>query len=96
MIIWRDAHGVQHTETHRTLAEAREAKRGHEADVARGEFCGASAGDPAGYAREWIERYQGTGRRGFRGRPGTSTAACSRYALKYFSPRCGLGRSRRG
>jgi hypothetical protein len=37
VIVYR-AHGRQHTETHRTLAEAREAKRTSESAVASGEY----------------------------------------------------------
>jgi integrase len=92
MVIWRDAHGVQHTETYRTLAEAREAKRGHEADVARGEFAALARVTLHDYAREWIERYQGTGRRGFREETRHEyRGMLEKYALKYFSPRVRLG-----
>lgn len=83
---WR-AHGRQHTETHRTMEEAREAKRGHEADVARGEFVAASRLTLHTYAREWVERYQGTGRRGFRDQTRDEyRALLERFALRYFPP----------
>jgi len=87
---WR-AHGRQHTETHRTLAEAREAKRTNEADVARGEFTAASRVTLHEYAREWVDRYQGTGRRGFREETrGEYRWALERWALRYFSPQTRL------
>jgi integrase len=86
VITWR-AHGRQHTETHRTLAEAREAKRSHEADVARGEFSAMARVTLHEYAREWIERYQGTGRRGFREETRDGYRwNLERFALRYFPP----------
>lgn len=92
VITWRDAHGGQHNETHRTLAEAREAKRGHEADVARGEFAAIARVTVHDYAREWIERYGGTGRRGFREETRHEyRGLLEKYALEYFSPRVRLG-----
>jgi integrase len=86
VITWR-AHGRQHTETHRTLGEAREAKRAHEADVARGEFSAMARVTLHEYAREWIERYQGTGRRGFREETRDGYRwNLERFALRYFPP----------
>ena len=83
---WR-AQGRQHTETHRTMAEAREAKRAHEADVSRGEFSPAAQLTLREYAREWVERYQGTGRRGFREETRYEYRQhLERYALRYFPP----------
>jgi integrase len=83
---WR-AHGRQHTETHRTLAEAREAKRTHEADVARGEFSAANRVTLRAYALEWIDRYQGTGRRGFREETRDEyRRQLDRYVLRHFPP----------
>jgi len=83
---WR-AHGRQHTETHRTLSEAREAKRANEADVARGEFSALARVTLHEYAREWIERYQGTGRRGFREETREGYRwNLERFALSYFPP----------
>jgi integrase len=90
VIEWR-AHGRKHTETHRTLAEAREAKRGHEADVARGEFAAAARETLHDYARSWVERYQGNGRRGFREETRHEyRGLLERYALTYFPPRLTL------
>ncbi len=86
VITWR-AHGRQYTETHRTLAEAREAKRAHEADVARGEFAAAARTTLHEYAREWVDRYQGTGRRGFREETRDEyRRLLDRYALRHFPP----------
>jgi integrase len=90
-IVWRHR-GKQYTETHRTLALAREAKREHEADVARGEFSELSRATLHEYAREWIERYQGTGRRGFRQETRDDYRwNLERYALRYFSSDVKLG-----
>ena len=86
VVVWR-AHGRQYTESHRTLAEAREAKRGHEADVARGEFSSQSRITLHEYAREWIVRYQGSGRRGFREETREGYRwNLERFALAYFPP----------
>ena len=91
VIVWRHR-GKQYTETHRTLALAREARRVHEADVARGEFSELSRENLHGYAREWIERYQGTGRRGFRQETRDDYRwNLERYALRYFAPDLKLG-----
>ena len=62
---WRDR-GRQRMSTHRTMAEAREAKRTRESQVARGEFSPLERVKLRDYALEWIDRYTGTGRRGFR------------------------------
>jgi integrase len=83
--------GRPHTETYRTLAEAREAKRTHEADAARGEFAPAARETLHQYARQWVERYHGTGRRGFREETrGEYRALLEKYALEYFPPRLRL------
>jgi integrase len=59
------AHGEQKAETVRTLEEARRLKRSRETDVDRGEFQAESRIGFRAYAEEWIERYQGNGKRGF-------------------------------
>jgi integrase len=85
--VWRDR-GRQYTETHRTMAEAREAKRSHEADAARGEFSPRTRETLRDYALAWVERYQGNGRRGFREETRREyRALLERYALRYFPPR---------
>src|SRR5215212_7481733 len=58
--------GDQRWESVRTLDEARKLKAAKMADLARGEFSELSTLTLHSYAREWIDRYQGTGRRGFR------------------------------
>lgn len=58
--------GRQKWESARTLDEARRLKAARTADIARGEFEERSRVKLHDYAREWVERYQGKGRRGFR------------------------------
>jgi hypothetical protein len=84
VIVWRSL-GRQYTETHRTLALAQEAKRGREAEVAEGAFAEGGREKLHDYALDWIERYQGTGRRGYR--PETrdeDRRLLERYTLQYF------------
>jgi integrase len=83
--IYRDAEGRQREESAGTLDEARRLKRGRSAAVDSGEFHAASRVKLRDYAEEWIERYQGRGRRGFR----ESTREdyrrdLRRYVLPYF------------
>lgn len=66
VVAYRDSNGKQRRESARTLEEARKLKAAREADVARGEFHPAGAVTFETYAREWVERYRGRGRRGFR------------------------------
>ena len=81
------AHGRQRTEPHRTLAEAREAKRTSESAVASGEYQERARVTLHEYAREWVDRYQGTGRRGFREETRDEyRRLLDAYALKYFPP----------
>lgn len=57
--------GAQRQESARTLEEAQRMKRARETDRDRGEFEAQSRIPLHEYAEEWIERYQGNGRRGF-------------------------------
>jgi integrase len=80
--------GKQRWESCRTLDEARRAKAARATDIERGEFERRSRITLHEYAREWVERYQGRGRRGFR--ENTREEYCrilNRYALRYFSER---------
>jgi integrase len=61
-----EVEGRQRWESARTLDEARRAKAARTADIARGEFEERSRVMLHEYAREWVDRYQGRGRRGFR------------------------------
>jgi integrase len=58
--------GRQRWESFRTLDEARRAKSARATDIERGEFVERSRVTLHVYAAEWIDRYQGRGRRGFR------------------------------
>jgi len=58
--------GKQRWESCRTLDEARRAKAARSTDIERGEHTERSRVTLHAYATEWIERYQGRGRRGFR------------------------------
>lgn len=59
VVVWRHR-GKQYTSTHRTLAEAREAKGSRDA----GERRPASREPFADYARQWLDTYRGRTRRG--------------------------------
>lgn len=83
--------GRQRWESCRTLDEARRAKAARATDIRRGEFQDHSRTTLHDYAREWIERYQGTGRRGFREETRSEyRALLNKYALTYFSSRTKL------
>jgi integrase len=60
------AGGKQRKEFARTLAEARQVRAARVADDARGEFQVRTTIRLREFLSEWIDRYQGTGRRGFR------------------------------
>lgn len=73
------------------MDEARRAKAARTTDVGRGEFEERSRITLHEYAREWIERYQGTGRRGFRQETRSEyRALLDKYALNHFSARTRL------
>jgi integrase len=78
--------GKQRWESCRTLDEARRAKAARATDIERGEFEQHSRITLHEYAREWIERYQGTGRRGFREETRDEyRSLLDKYALSHFS-----------
>jgi hypothetical protein len=77
--------GVQRWESCRTLEEARRAKSARSTDIGRGEFQERSRVTLHAYLAEWIERYQGTGRRGFREETRDEyRGLLNKYALQYF------------
>lgn len=83
--------GKQRWESCRTLDEARRKKAARQTDLARGEFQDQSRITLHEYAREWVERYQGTGRRGFREETRLEyRVLLDRYALRYFPGRMRL------
>jgi integrase len=78
--------GKQRWESCRTLDEARRKKAARQTDVGRGEFEERSRITLHEYACEWIECYQGTGRRGFREETRSEyRALLDNYALSHFS-----------
>jgi hypothetical protein len=78
--------GRQRWESCRTLDEARRAKAARATDIGRGEFEERSRITLHEYAREWVERYQGTGRRGFREETRSEyRGLLDKYALSHFS-----------
>lgn len=77
--------GKQHWESSRTLEEARRAKAARLTDIGRGDYEGRSRLTVHEYATDWIERYQGTGRRGFRDETRDEyRVLLSKYALAFF------------
>lgn len=78
--------GRQRWESCRTLDEARRAKAARATDIGRGEFEERSRITLHEYAREWVGRYQGTGRRGFREETRSEyQVLLDKYALSHFS-----------
>ena len=80
--------GKQRWESFRTLDEARRAKSARITDIGRGEFVERSRITLHAYVNDWIERYQGTGKRGFREETRSEyRALLKKYALRYFPER---------
>lgn len=83
--------GKQVWESCRTYDGARRAKSARTADIARGEFQERSRVTLHEYSREWIVRYHGRGRRGFREHTRTDyERQLEQYALRFFSERVRL------
>jgi integrase len=83
--------GKQHWESCRTLEEARRAKSARQTDIGRGEFEAKSRITLHEFLRDWIERYHGTGRRGYREETRIEDRRLlERHALRYFSPKLKL------
>jgi integrase len=89
---YRDADGKQRWgESCRTLEEARRAKAARTTDIERGEFEARSRLTLCNYALEWVERYQGRGRRGFRDHTRDEyRRQLEQYVFRYFPPACKL------
>ncbi len=91
LFTYRDTDGKQRWESCRTLDEARRAKAARSTDVGRGEFEASSRITLHDYAREWVERYQGRGRRGFRDHTRKEyRRQLDQYAFRYFPAGCKL------
>lgn len=87
VVIYR-AGGRQRKEFARTLDEARRIKRERETDRDRGELQERTTITLRAYLEEWVERYQGQGRRGFRENTRDEyRRLLERYAHRFFSPR---------
>jgi integrase len=83
--------GVQRWESCRTLEEARRAKAARQTDIGRGEFEERSRLTLREYATEWIERYHGRGRRGFRDDTRDDyRRQLGQYVFRYFPDRARL------
>ncbi len=83
--------GKQRWESCRTLEEARRAKSARQTDIGRGEFEDRSRVTVHEFLTEWVDRYQGTGRRGFREETRNEyRALLEKYALRYFPSRAKL------
>lgn len=86
-IVMYRAAGRQRKEAASTIEEARRIKRSRETDIDRGEFQAQIKVTLHDYALEWIDRYQGNGRRGFReGTRDEYRRLLTNYALKHFRP----------
>jgi integrase len=82
--------GQQRQATRRTLREARALKRSREADRDRGELFEASHRPFREYAAEWVESYQGNGRRGLTEQTRAEYRRdLDRYAYPFLSDRLG-------
>ena len=95
---YRDSGHRQRWQSARTLDEARRLKSAREADVARGEFQELSRVTFCDFADDWVDRYQGRGRNGFREETrekyrATSSATRIRISASVFAG--GSARSRR-
>jgi integrase len=83
--------GKQHWESCRTIDEARRLKAARTTDIERGEFEPRSRATLHEYALEWVERYQGRGRRGFReGTRADYRRQIEQYICRYFPARLRL------
>jgi integrase len=89
--IYRDALGRQRERAARTLDEARREKARME-KLARDGATDPSSVTLHAFLDEWIDRYQGTGRRGFREETRSEyRALLERYAKRHFGVRAKLG-----
>jgi integrase len=85
------AGGKQRKRYARTLAEARAIKRSSETDQDRGEFQARATITLRAFLSEWIDRYHGTGRRGFReGTRAEYRRLLDQYAHRYFGDKLRL------
>src|SRR3954447_24060360 len=87
-VIYRDARGRQRQESARTYDDARRLKAARATAVASGEHHPASRVKLGEYALEWVDRYQGKSRRGFREQTRAEYRRdLERYAIPYLDRR---------
>lgn len=94
VVTYRDSRGRSQQATARTYDEARQKRHDLAAAAKRGEL-DQDAQDRnvafEAYAKEWVERYHGRGRRGFReGTRDEYRRLLDAYAFRFFSPRLKL------
>jgi integrase len=83
--------GKQRWEACRTLEEARRAKAARQTDIGRGEFEERSRVTLREFSTEWVERYHGRGRRGFRDQTRDDyRRQLEQYVFRYFPDRTRL------
>jgi integrase len=86
--VYRLSNGKQRREPAATYAEAKRIKAARQTEIARGEFHDASRVTFHAYFLEWVERYPGRGRRGFRESTRKEYRRLGQqYALSYFGRR---------
>jgi integrase len=91
VVVYRDADGKQHRESARTLEDARLLKSQRTSQVASGEYQQDTKARLHVYAREWVKRYQGRGRRGFRENTRDEyTRTLEQYVFRYVPDRAVL------
>ena len=85
------ANGEHKSESARTLDEARRLQQARRTDIDRGEFQERSRVTFRDYASEWIDRYHGRGRRGFREQTREEyRRLLEQYAFEFFPERLRL------
>jgi integrase len=88
VVTWRDADGAQRKESARTYDDARALKRKRDQEARDGLSPVSRPPTFAAYQADWIERYTGTGRRGFRENTRDEYRRdLLAYAVPYFGPR---------
>ena len=95
-VIYRDGEGCQHQESARTYDETRRLRSTREASVSEGSYQSGTRERFADYAEAWIDRYRGTGRRGFAEHEARLPAQSQGVCVSPVSGAYGSSRSRRG
>ncbi len=90
-VVYYDAEGKQRRESAHTYDEARKLKSARTTQVATGEFHADAKVRLHDYGREWVKRYHGKGRRGFRENTRDEyTRVLEQYVFRYFHGRTQL------